>query len=536
VVFSDVVSSPKFGKTWFVMARNDSAFVKVYAVSAARDSMKDPENPKVRKSFISGHIAPENTIYRPTEAEVDQFRKENRGRNRRTRRSAADRTQMVEEEKKEDINGFDTESPESTECSADDTECAAKGDQPTTEQPIESENPDSGKTDDPILDEDGDSDPDSLDLIELENEGNATVTGLTVYDFAGKKKHYIIVAYSDNKIYSYQRNGKLSSSAKSIPYTAPNNSISVISTTRQKSQVIVVTDAGFQFLKVPKLNKIGPFCHLPNDTTVTSVEFDVVSQHTMILGTSDGRVIVYDTKKLTRKMCTPKDEFGVQRDSSLRIETLPGYWLITSTEGLHVYNTTKKSKTGNYQRPGLLFVRSFEDEFEETDTQLAGSNVLVSSFTDVHQHTVIAYAQSTDGAVEGDDVSYGFVVMESYLPNYTQSDEKGGVMGMVTKTPVFLVIAFLMVFWVMFKGKGGNTNSPLGRLGSIFGGKRGKTRAPLRGGQRGRGFGDTKMERWQDKHGSVPRGGRMGSSNMRYGTSPSGRMGRGRSSRLSGAF
>lgn len=162
------------------------------------------------------------------------------------------------------------------------------------------------------------------------------------------------------------------------------------------------------------------------------------------------------------------------------------------------------------------------------DAHLAGSNVLVSSCTDIYQHTVIAYAQSTDGAAEGDDVSYGFVVMESYLPSYVTGDEKGGVMGMVTKAPIFLVIAFIGVFWIMFKGKGGATNSPLGRLGKIFGGgRRGGTRPPLRGGGRGGpGFGDTKMERWQNKHGSVKGGGRFGSANLRYGGGASRSLGR----------
>ena len=169
-----------------------------------------------------------------------------------------------------------------------------------------------------------------------------------------------------------------------------------------------------------------------------------------------------------------------------------------------------------------------EDEFQETGAQLAGSNVLVSSFTDIYQHTVIAYAQSTDGAVEGDDVSYGFVVMESYLPNYTGGDEKGGIMGMVTKAPIFLVIAFIGVFWVMFKGKKGSADSPLGRIGKIFGGgSRRGTRPPLRGGGRGgAGFGGTKMERWQNRHGSVKRGGRFGSANLRHGSGSPRNLGR----------
>ena len=76
----------------------------------------------------------------------------------------------------------------------------------------------------------------------------------------------------------------------------------------------------------------------------------------MYLVTTDGQLIIYNTKKLNKKMCQYLDMFTIELHSSLQIETLPGYLLITSSIGLHVYNVTKSV---SYQRPGLLFVRKF---------------------------------------------------------------------------------------------------------------------------------------------------------------------------------
>lgn len=161
---------------------------------------------------------------------------------------------------------------------------------------------------------------------------------------------------------------------------------------------------------------------------------------------------------------------------------------------------------------------------------------MVSSYTDSQQRTVIAYAQSaTNISIEENEnndnpISYRFVVMESYLPSFkADASDKGGILGIISKAPIFVGIAMFAFFWVFFKGKGGNQsfgNSPLGRLGKIFGGKKGGRRYPSnRGDVHGR------MDRWQAKHGSVSRsstggggsrggGGRNGgtkqSANMRY--------------------
>jgi len=139
----------------------------------------------------------------------------------------------------------------------------------------------------------------------------------------------------------------------------------------------------------------------------------------MYFGTTDGRIIIYNTKKLSRKLCKSLDSFTVHKDSPLQIETIPGYLLVTSSMGLHVYNVTKR-KSGSYERPGLVFVKYFEEEFGSNDKRLSGSNVLVSSYTDGQQRTVIAYAQSAHNVssqgkdANDEDISYRFVVMELF--------------------------------------------------------------------------------------------------------------------------
>merc|ERR1719495_1334143 len=94
------------------------------------------------------------------------------------------------------------------------------------------------------------------------------------------------------------------------------------------------------------------------------------------------------------------------------------------------------------------------------------------------------------------------VTLESHLPGAVDESASGGVLGMVTKAPLFVGIALFAIFFVFFKGKGGGGNSPLGRLGKIFGGRRG------RGGGRNRDPAAT-MDRWESRHGSRP-GGMMG--------------------------
>jgi len=111
------------------------------------------------------------------------------------------------------------------------------------------------------------------------------------------------------------------------------------------------------------------------------------------------------------------------------------------------------------------------------------------------------------------------VTMESHLPGAVDESAQGGVLGMMGRAPLFAGIALFAIFFVFFKGKGGGGNSPLGRLGKIFGGGR---RGVGRGGSRGRDPAAA-MDRWESKHGARA-GGMMGkrggsqSANMRYGS------------------
>eukprot|EP01083_Nonionella_stella_P019570 54343_1 len=517
MVYSDIVRQNKFGNTWFVMARNDANFIKLYAVAAWRDHVDDKVNRKIRKSVISGQITPENTIYRPSDTELDKLKAEQakRRKNAPYRRSAAKRTKM-HKKKEEDVNEFDVDV--TTTSTNEDTQCH----EPGMENDAQCKETEAGEAVEEPKKEKEQAE-DTTPVIEVKN---ATVTGVTVYQ--QQKRKYIIVSYSDGKVFSFKPSGVLASSASTIPYTAPNKTIVAIATTRKKYEMLVVTEVGFQFLKLPKLSKTGPFCHLPVDTTVNAIEFDVTMSTLMYLGTTDGRLLVYNTRKLNRKMCKSLDTFTIHPDAPLQIETLPGYLLITSSLGLHVYNVSKK-KTAPYQRPGLVLVRKFEDEFGDNDQRLASSNVLVSSYTDPQQRTVIAYVQSAGNvsmdSSEGDkDVSYRFVVMESYLPSFNAQADRGGVLGIISKAPIFVGIAMFAFFWVFFKGKGGSgsfSNSPLGRLGKIFGGRSKRRNSLARGGSRDV-YG--KKERWNQRHGGAarPGGGKM-SANMRYGNQTSSR-------------
>ena len=150
----------------------------------------------------------------------------------------------------------------------------------------------------------------------------------------------------------------MASSSSSIPYQSPNKTIVQITRTKKKYELLVVTEVGFQFLKLPKLTKTGPFCHLPANTIINNIEFDSTATTLMYMTTNDGRIFVYNTKKLNKKLCKSLDSFTIEPNSPLQIETLPGYLLITSKQGLNVYNVSKK-KNSQYIRPGLLFIRKF---------------------------------------------------------------------------------------------------------------------------------------------------------------------------------
>jgi len=105
------------------------------------------------------------------------------------------------------------------------------------------------------------------------------------------------------------------------------------------------------------------------------------------------------------------------------------------------------------------------------------------------------------------------------LPTFQSEMERGGILGVLSKAPIFVAIAMFAFFWVFFKGKNGGGgsfgNSPLGRLGKIFGGGRKRRNTFGRGGSRDI-YG--KKDRWDARHGGGSSlGATKQSANMRYG-------------------
>ena len=423
ITFSDKITYSSNGDSWFIVARNDMSIVNVYAVGIYRNYYGDI----LKNEYIDGHITKEQTLMRPNKDERKKLLKKPKKVKRKPKKTKKKENKKIEVKSKDDDsdgNGIDSDNENN---------------------------------------EDNDSETTTDDSEDTMDDGNVVVTGVAIYH--KQKRKNIVVSYSDGNIFLFKRSGEVTHGFK-----APNKTINVISRTLKKLELIYATNEGFQFLKLPRLKPVGRFCKFPNNTIVTSMEVDKVSESIVYFTTKNGGLLIYNTKKKGSKMCKLLDSFYVNNDNSIiNIETTEGHLLVSSSIGIHVYNA---SWGLTYRDPSLLYVRKYSNDFAQ-NTVINDNNIktpiLMSSYTDQYHKTVIAYAQSTlNNNNINNDNKYGLIILESELPYSEAKKQKGGILGIFQKAPLFVGVFVFLFFFVFNKKGSGGGGSPLGKLGSLF--------------------------------------------------------------------
>lgn len=292
-------------------------------------------------------------------------------------------------------------------------------------------------------------------LDEVEEIG-AAVSSLGL----NNRKHakQFMVGYDNGYIRMYRRDGRL----RKEMHTG-NSSVLAIGWETDRTSIPIFTDSGFRFCKTG-LKMIGGFCPHKEGTQFTSYAFDVGLKNFLYVAYSDGRVVLFDAKKLSQKyLCVPKFEIEVESGSPLHLETTEGYLLASSPTTLYIFNTSDVSLT---KHPFLVEKRAMSKD------ENAGVFGRMAATIDTYHHTLIVTTQlfTPESCVESETEDEGalngssMVVYESYMkPKEKEKKEKGWT-AMISRTPI-LVIGFALVIFMQFSGKGSNP------LAKIFSGR-----------------------------------------------------------------
>merc|ERR1719461_1271682 len=99
----------------------------------------------------------------------------------------------------------------------------------------------------------------------------------------------------------------------------------------------------------------------------------------MFVTTETGYLQMYNTRKLGKKhLCTIVHEIEVDKDSSLGVESIPGYLIVASSSNMYIYNSTYVTSV---EPPVML------DRRELVPEGSAGSHgAVVSATVDVYGH------------------------------------------------------------------------------------------------------------------------------------------------------
>jgi len=323
---------------------------------------------------------------------------------------------------------------------------------------------------------------DEEDSVEAEEQGAAVASlGLN------NRKHakQFMVGYDNGYIRMYRRDGRL----RKEMHTG-NSSVLAIGWETDRTSIPIFTDSGFRFCKTG-LKMIGGYCPHKEGTQFTGYAFDIALKNFLYVAYSDGRVVLFDAKKLSKRyLCVPKFEIEVESGSPLHLETTEGYLLASSPTTLYIFNTSDVSLT---KHPYLVEKRPMSKD------NSAGVFGRMASTIDTYHHTLIVTTQlytpescaiepgtEEEGAINGSSM----VVYESYMkPKEKEKKEKGWT-AMISRTPI-LVIGFGLVIFMQFSGKGSNP------LSKIFSGGRGRGGRGRRGSRRNRQQNMSDMQRTQ---------------------------------------
>ena len=58
----------------------------------------------------------------------------------------------------------------------------------------------------------------------------------------------------------------------------------------------------------------------------------------MFITSTNGKLAVYSIKRISRRTCDPVDVFEIHPNSPLELTSTKGHLLVTSSEGIHIYN------------------------------------------------------------------------------------------------------------------------------------------------------------------------------------------------------
>jgi len=284
------------------------------------------------------------------------------------------------------------------------------------------------------------------------------------------RKHakQFMVGFDNGSIRLYKRDGRMRKEIQT-----GNSTVLEIGWDTDRSSIPIFTDIGFRFMKLSGLKLIGGFCRYKEETQFTGYSFDTAQANLLYVAYSDGRLVLYDAKKLARKyLCKPKFEIVVESGSPLHLEATEGYLLASSSTTMYIFNTTDVSVT-NY--PVLVEKRAIIN-----DNAVNGLGGMALT-RDTYHHTLIVTTRlyssgscSADSSNDGESSGSSMVVYESYMkPKEKEKKEKGWA-AMLTRTPI-LMIGLVFVLFMKFGGKGGNP------LAKIFAGGRGRKRRNRRG-------------------------------------------------------
>jgi len=304
------------------------------------------------------------------------------------------------------------------------------------------------------------ADPKQQDELE-ENVSAVSTLGLN----NRKQAKQFMVGYKNGYIRMYRRDGRMRKEVHSR-----NSSVLCIGWETDRNSVPIFTDSGFRFCKMSGLKFIGGFCPYKDGTQFTGYAFDTTFPNFLYIAYSDGRVVLHDAKKLTRKyLCIPKFEIEVEAGSPLHLETTEGYLLASSPTTLYIFNTSDVTLSRN---PYLVEKRTISEDSSDSASFIGR----MATTTDTYHHTLIVTTQlyphdscsiDSNNKEEGIVNGSSMVVYESYMkPKEKEKKEKGWA-AMFSRTPI-LVIGFGLVMFMQFSGKGGSS------LSKAFSGKRGR--------------------------------------------------------------
>jgi len=270
------------------------------------------------------------------------------------------------------------------------------------------------------------------------------------------RKHakQFMVGFDNGSIRLYKRDGRMRKEIQT-----GNSTVLGMGWDTDRSSIPIFTDRGFRFMKLSGLKLIGGFCPYKEETWFTSYSFDTVQANLLYVAYSDGRLALYDAKKLAHKyLCTPKFEIEVESGSQLYLKATEGYLLASSSTTMYIFNTTDVSMT-NY--PFLVEKRAITN-----DNAINGLGWMALT-RDTYHHTLIVttqlYPSDSCNADSGEYRNNGsnMVVYESYMKRKEKEKQEKGWAAMLTRTPI-LMIGLVFVLFMKFGGKGGG--NPLAKM------------------------------------------------------------------------